>query len=98
MSKRTKEISNENKVSKSYFRTMIEAIRTARQHYKDMLNREAEKRRLLNSHSDWTLIEELVQEVNDNPDLRIRVSLNDGTNIYLNTYKESKLKDYEMLD
>lgn len=98
MEKQTKEISNNEKKKTGYFRTMFRALKDAKNHYKENLTKEAEKRRLLNSKSDWTMIEELVQQVNNNPSLRIRVMLNDGTNIYINTYEEEKIKDYQLLD
>lgn len=43
------------------------------------------KARLLNKDMDYAFLEELVQKMNENPLLRIKVTLKDGTTLDLNT-------------
>jgi hypothetical protein len=48
------------------------------------------KERLLSRDMDYAFLEELVQKMNENPLLRIKVTLNDGTTIDLNTAPKKK--------
>ena len=36
----------------------------------------------------------MIQKVNENPELRVEIFLNDGTRILLKTYEEKLQKDY----
>jgi hypothetical protein len=48
------------------------------------------KERLLSRDMDYAFLEELVQKMNENPLLRIKITLNDGTTIDLNTAPKKK--------
>lgn len=69
-------------------------LKEAIQFYKDKKNEERQKRKLLSSKSDYHLLEQMIQRVNENPELRVEIFLNDGTRILLKTYEEKLQKDY----
>lgn len=69
-------------------------LKEAIQFYKDKKNEERQKRKLLSSKSDYHLLEQMIQKVNENPELRVEIFLNDGTRILLKTYEEKLQKDY----
>lgn len=69
-------------------------LKEAIQFYKDKKNEERQKRKLLSSKSDYNLLEQMIQKVNENPELRVEIFLNDGTRILLKTYEEKLQKDY----
>ena len=59
--------------------------------YKKELIKEKLKRETLLEHtSDWAALEEFIQQCNDNPNLHIKVTLNNGTILDLVTTKEQK--------
>lgn len=89
---------NKKKNTTSLFSIMKEAIKEAYKKYKIQMEQAVEKKKLLNSHSDWSMIEEFVKQVNDNPKLRIHVVLKDGTSLTLNTYREKEDNTYEVLE
>ena len=57
---------------------------------KRILEEEAKKAALINHKTDWGMLEELIQEVNNNPGLSVSVTLADGTKLDLKTVKENK--------
>lgn len=69
-------------------------LKEAIQFYKDKKNEERQKRKLLSSKSDYHLLEQMIQKVNENPELRVEIFLNDGTRILLKTYEEKLQKDF----
>lgn len=69
-------------------------FKEAIQFYKDKKIEERQKRKLLSSKSDYHLLEQMIQRVNENPELRVEIFLNDGTRILLKTYEEKLQKDY----
>lgn len=69
-------------------------LKEAIQFYKDKKNEERQKKKLLSSKSDYHLLEQMIQKVNENPELRVEIFLNDGTRILLKTYEEKLQKDY----
>lgn len=69
-------------------------LKEAIQFYKDKKIEERQKRKLLSSKSDYHLLEQMIQKVNENPELRVEIFLNDGTRILLKTYEEKLQKDY----
>lgn len=69
-------------------------LKEAIQFYKDKKLEEKQKRKLLSSKSDYHLLEQMIQRVNENPELRVEIFLNDGTRILLKTYEEKLQKDY----
>ncbi len=46
------------------------------------------KKALLSAKTDFSFLETLIQKCNDNPNLRINVTLRDGTTLALSTYKQ----------
>lgn len=79
------------------------AIKEAVQFYKEKKREEKLKKQLLNSKSNYHLLEQLIQRVNENPDLRIEVRLNDGTVLLLKTYHKVETHDlingnYEVIE
>lgn|SRR5574344_1443354 len=65
----------------------------------DKMLAEAEaKEQLINSKSDWSMLEALVQKINQQPNLKIKVTLRDGTTLDLRCYEEPKLRDYELIN
>ena len=69
------------------------ALKEARQFYKEKKKEEKLKKKLLGKKSDWHLLEQLIQDVNENPDLRIEVRLADGTVLLLKTYHKVETHD-----
>lgn len=55
-------------------------------YYKDRKREEKAKKRLINKKMDFHLLEQLIQQCNDNPALRIEINLVDGTKLLLKTY------------
>jgi hypothetical protein len=45
------------------------------------------KARLLSKDMDYQFLEEIIQKVNDNPKLNIKIVLKDQTTLFVNTYK-----------
>ena len=45
------------------------------------------------NNKDWDMLSKLIQQCNNNPDLRIDISLPDTTIIHIKTYKNSGLRD-----
>ena len=46
---------------------------------------------LINKHTDWGMLEELIQRCNNNPDLEVSVTTRDGTTIKLKTTKKERI-------
>ena len=62
-------------------------------YYRILKLEEKQKRKLIRSKSDFHLLEQLIQKINENPDLRIEVRLNDGTVLLLKTYHKVETHD-----
>ena len=78
------------------------ALKEAVRFYKTERKKEYLKRQLLSRKTDFHLLEELIQNVNENTDLRI-VRLNDGTVLLLKTYHKVETHDlingnYEVIE
>lgn len=71
----------------------MSALKEAREFYKQKKREEKLKKKLLGKKSDWHLLEQLVQQCNENPDLRIEVRFNDGTVLLLKTYHKIETHD-----
>lgn len=69
----------------------MNAWKEARNYYKQLKNEERNRKQLLSAKTDFHLLEELIQKVNDNPDLRIEVFLTDGTRLLLKTYQKKEV-------
>lgn len=53
-----------------------------------------QKQRLLDKEMDYAYLEELIQKMNENPKLRIVITLTDGTKLDLNTTPKYNPLDY----
>ena len=79
------------------------ALKEAVRFYRTERRKEYLKRQLLSRKTDFHLLEELIQDVNENPDLRIEVRLTDGTVLLLKTYHKTETHDlingnYEVIE
>ena len=72
---------------------MSNAWKEAREFYRQKKAEEKLKKKLLSKKSDFHLLEQLIQKVNENPDLRIEVRLTDGTVLFLKTYHKTETHD-----
>ena len=68
-------------------------LKESLRYYKELKAEEKQKKKLIRSKTDFHLLEELIQKVNDNPELRIEVRLNDGTILLLKTYRKVETHD-----
>ena len=59
-------------------------------YYRQRKYEEKEKKRLITAKTNFHLLEQLVQKVNDNPELRITVTTADGTKLELYTVKKER--------
>lgn len=63
--------------------------------YKERLLREKRERdQLLNNKTNWAALEQFIQRVNENPDLRVDIELRDGTVIHLQTVAKRQYDPY----
>ena len=82
----------------SYWKTVFSAIKEARQVYRQQVQETKDKYKLLNSKSNWSMVEKWVQECNENPNLKVTIRLLDGTTLILTAYKPEKTNINQMLD
>ena len=68
-------------------------LKESLRYYKELKAEEKQKKKLIRSKTDFHLLEELIQKVNNNPELRIEVRLNDGTVLLLKTYRKVETHD-----
>lgn len=80
------------------FSTIRKAVKEAIAKYKAEMREQVEKHKLLNSKSDWSMIETFIQQCNDNPNLRVEVKLADGTKLTLTTHEEKKKNINDLLE
>ena len=52
------------------------------------------KKRLLSKDMDYQFLEDMIQRVNDNPKLNIKITLKDNTVLELNTYKHKAVSQF----
>lgn len=64
---------------------MFKYFRMAWEEAKKQKALDKQKARLLNKDMDYAFLEELIQKMNENPKLRIKVVLRDGTTLDINT-------------
>lgn len=53
-----------------------------------------QKKLLINLNTDWGLLEQLIQQVNENPELEVSVNLRDGTTLKLKTIKKQEIDPF----
>lgn len=59
-----------------------------------MLLEKQQKKLLINKNTDWGLLEQLIQQVNENPELEVSVNLRDGTTLKLRTIKKQEIDPF----
>lgn len=90
---------NKKKTKKiTFWSVLTKSIRDGVNKYKTEMKLQLKKHQLLSSKSDWSMIESFVQEMNTQPNLKITVRLNDGTEIQMRCYNEETMKDYEYIE
>lgn len=57
---------------------------------KQLVAEEKAKEQLLNSNMDFNFFENLIKKSNENPNLKIEITLKDGTRIFMRTYEEQR--------
>jgi hypothetical protein len=63
-------------------------LKEAFQFYKERKREEKQRKMLIRHDMDFSLLESLIQKVNENPDLRVEIHLADGSRVLLKTYKK----------
>ena len=63
------------------------------EYYRQLKAEEKQKKKLIRTKTDFHLLEQLIQKVNENPDLRIEVRLADGSRLLLKTYHKPEIHD-----
>jgi hypothetical protein len=61
--------------------------------YKERKREEKQRKTLVRRNMDFALLEQLIQKVNENPDLRIDIHLSDGTLINMKCYQKKETHD-----
>ena len=82
----------------SFWQIMKTAISDAKKAYKARVNEYVEKQKLINSKSNWYLLETFVQQCNKDPNLRVHIRTADGTEIDFRTWKPETRSVNERLD
>lgn len=73
---------------------MFKYFKMAREIARKQKEEDMKKARLLNKDMDYAFLEELIQKINENPLLRVRVTLKDGTVLDVNTKPKSNPIQY----
>lgn len=63
------------------------------QFYKQRKLEEKQRKTLIRHNMDFDLLEQLIQKVNENPELRVEIKLSDGSRILMKTYKKAETHD-----
>lgn len=58
-----------------------------------LLEEQKKKDFLINHETNWEYLEELIKQVNDNPLLKVSVTLQNGTKLDIETYRQPKKRD-----
>ena len=80
--------------SKEIRKELKETLKNAKKEIvEDMKRRQA----LINRKTDFAMLEQFIQSINTNPDLKITFTTSDGTTVRLETVKERKKTYTEIL-
>lgn len=71
----------------------MSVLKEAIQFYKERKEEERQKKMLVRHAIDMGLFEQLVQKVNENPDLRIDIHFADGTYLNMKCYQKKETHD-----
>lgn len=80
-----------------FLRQFFKIYKKAKADYKAEKYLNRQKKKLLETKTDFALLEKLIQEVNTKPELRVEVRLKDGTVLLLKTYREPDKKTVSQL-
>lgn len=81
-----------NRELKKELRNSLKAIE------KELVEKELKRQSLITHNTDFAMLEDFIKEVNDNPNLKIKMTTRDGTVLELETKPDAKRKTYtEML-
>ena len=73
---------------------MFKYLKKAMAEAKKEKEMDAKKARLLNKDMDYAFLEEIIQKMNENPLLRVKITLRDGTILECNTKPKSNPIQY----
>lgn len=73
---------------------MREALKQAK---KEIVEDMKKRRMLINAKTDFAMLEQFIQSVNTNPDLKITFTTSDGTSVEIKTTKERQRTYTEIL-
>lgn len=73
---------------------MFYYLRKAMKEAKKEKEYDKKKARFLAKNMDYQFLEDMVQRVNDNPKLNIKITLKDHTTLELNTYKHKAASQF----
>ena len=66
----------------------MKILKKAYDYYKQLRTEEKQRKALINSNTDFTLLEQLIQKMNVNPNLGVEIYLNDGSKILIKTHND----------
>lgn len=76
----------------------VHPIKESLRFYRDLKREIANKEALIDSKTNFTMLEQLIQRVNDNPNLKVIVQTRDGTTLTLSTYHPKQNTVYGQID
>jgi hypothetical protein len=65
-------------------------IKESIQYYKKLKEEEKQRKRLVKSELDYGALQYMIDRAEDNPDLRINITLNNGTKMEITSHKKHK--------
>lgn len=71
----------------------MSALKEAMAFYKEKKAEDKLRKRLVRRNTDFAILEQFIQKVNENPDLRVDIHLADGTVIHMKTYHKNEARD-----
>lgn len=69
------------------------AFKDAVTFYKEKKAEDKLRKRLVRRNTDFAILEQFIQKINENPDLRVDIHLSDGTVINMKCYHKSENRD-----
>ena len=66
----------------------MKTLKKAFDYYKQLRIEEKQRKALINSNADFTLLEQLIQKMNVNSNLGVEIYLNDGSRILIKTHND----------
>lgn len=69
-------------------------IKESIQYYKKLKEEEKKRKRLIKSELDYGALQYMIDRAEDNPDLRINITLNNGTKMEITSRKKRKCQTF----